>query len=129
MTGPSALSTVRPAPTDPGLIRAGIADKNGDWCGTIDLDQSYLNRVDQPLQFLVMSRVSAFTRGELAEWEGSLPDFVEDILANSRYGVYNVMLVRNVRGVYFREGIGRILTGALDRAIEPGALWSDVLLG
>ena len=129
MTGPSALSTVRPAPTDPGLIRAGIADKNGDWCGTIDLDQSYLNRVDQPLQFLVMSRVSAFTEGELMEWKGSLPDFVEDILANPRYGVYNVMLVRNVRGVYFREGIGRILTGALDRAIEPGALWSDVLLG
>ncbi|OAL40149.1 hypothetical protein AYO20_00569 [Fonsecaea nubica] len=93
LTGPSALSTVRPAPADPGLIRAGIADRNGLWCGTIDLDVAWMPRVGTPLDFLVMSRVSHFTDDELAIWEGTLPDDVEDLLARRNYGVYVVMLV------------------------------------
>jgi len=37
LIGPST-----PAPADPGLIRAGIADRNGEWCGTIALDVSWI---------------------------------------------------------------------------------------
>lgn len=128
LTGPSALSTVRPAPADPGLIRAGIADDRGWWCGTIDLDAAWMSRVGVPLEFLVMSQVSKFTEDELAIWEGTLPDEVEDILAQRDYGVYNVMLVSRKDGIYYREGLGRILTGALTRAVQPAG-WKDIILG
>lgn len=128
LTGPSALSTVRPAPADPGLIRAGIADRNGQWCGVIDLDEMWMSRISQPLEFLVMSKVSTFSDDELLHWEGTLPDVIEETLAQPGYGVYNVMLVRNIKGIRFREGLGRILVGALDRALDPGAVWEDILL-
>ncbi|EXJ95641.1 hypothetical protein A1O1_00763 [Capronia coronata CBS 617.96] len=129
LTGPSALSTVRPAPADPGLIRAGIADSNGLWCGTIDLNVAWMNRVGTPLQFLVMSRVSRFTDDELGIWEGTLPDDIEDLLTERNYGVYNVMLVSEKDGIYYREGLGRILTDALHRALGPGPEWKDIVLG
>lgn len=129
LTGPSALSTVRPAPADPGLIRAGIADRNGLWCGTIDLDVAWMHRVGTPLQFLIMSRVSRFTDDELSIWEGTLPDDTEDLLSGRNYGVYNVMLVTKQDGIYHREGLGRILTEALHRALAPGPEWTDIVLG
>jgi hypothetical protein len=129
LTGPSALSTVRPAPADPGLIRAGIADRNGVWCGTIDLDVSWMNRVITPVKFLIMSRVSKFTDDELAFWEDTMPDEVEDTIKRRDYGVYNVLLVSEHDGVSYREGLGRILAEALDRALEPGPTWTDVVLG
>ncbi len=131
LTGPSALSTVRPAPADPGLIRAGIADRNGQWCGTIDLDVQWMTRVRTPLEFLVMSKVGRFTEAEAHDWEGRLPDDVEEIIWGRRrkYEVYNVMLVSQRDGIYFREGMGRILTDALDRALDPGPEWKDIVLG
>lgn len=128
LTGPSALSTVRPAPADPGLIRAGIADRDGVWCGTIDLDETWMNRVGQSLEFLVMSRVTGFTEDELANWEGTLPDDVEDILAQRNYGVYNVLLVTEHRGMHYREGLGRVLVSSLSKALEPGPCWRNILL-
>jgi len=131
LTGPSALSTVRPAPADPGLIRAGIADRNGMWCGTIDLDVIWMNHVGTPLEFLIMSKVNAFTDDELAVWEGSpvVSDEVEEVISRRGYGVYNVLLVTKKHGIYFREGLGRIMIDALERAVEPGATWKDVFLG
>ena len=128
LTGPSALSTVRPAPADPGLIRAGIADRNGVWCGSIDLDVSWMGRINAPLDFLVMSRVSGFTDDELAFYESTLPDAVEEAMEKRDYGVYNVLLVSQVDGVCYREGLGRILTESLDRAWEPAG-WRDIVLG
>ncbi|KAL2408068.1 hypothetical protein ABEF95_014608 [Exophiala dermatitidis] len=129
LTGPSALSTVRPAPADPGLIRAGIADRNGLWCGTIDLNVDWMPRAGAPFEFLIMSRVSHFTDDELAIWEGTLPDDIEDMLSRREYGVYNVMLVSRKDGIYYREGLGRILTEALHRALEPGPEWKEIVLG
>jgi hypothetical protein len=128
LTGPSALSTVRPAPADPGLIRAGIADRHGVWCGTIDLDVVWITKAGISLEFLLMSRVSQFTEDELSIWEGFLPDDVEDILAGRNYGVYNVMLVSKKDGLYYREGLGRVLASALDRADEPAPRWKDIIL-
>jgi hypothetical protein len=128
MTGPSALSTVRPTPTDPGLVRAGIADRNGQWCGTIDLDNGYMRMVDIPFEFLVMSRVSGFTEDEQANWEGLLPDTIEEEMAQRDYGVYNVLLVSERGSVHYRAGLGRILTSCLDRALEPGPVWKDITL-
>lgn len=129
LTGPSALSTVRPAPADPGLIRVGISDKRGWWCGTINLDEDWTNRIGKPLEFLIMSRVSRFSDDELTIWEGELPDEVEDLLATKDYGVYNVMLVSHKDGIYYREGLGRILTVALENAVEPAPTWKDIILG
>ncbi len=129
LTGPSALSTVRPAPADPGLIRVGIADKHGFWCGTIDLDMIWMSRAGRPFEFLVMSKVSRFTDDELAFWEGTLPDDVEDVLAGRNYGVYIVLLVSKRAGIYYREGLGRIMVEGLDRALDPGPEWKDIVLG
>nr|KAK5434533.1 hypothetical protein LTR18_010408 [Exophiala xenobiotica] len=129
LTGPSALSTVRPAPADPGLIRVGIADKHDLWCGTIDLDMIWMSRAGRPFEFLIMSQVSQFTDDELSFWEGTLPDDVEDILAGRKYGVYIVLLVSKRAGIYYREGLGRIMIEGLDRALDPGPEWKDIVLG
>ena len=129
MTGPSALSTVRPSPTDPGLVRAGIADRDGLWCGTIDLDQGYMRMVDIPFEFLLMSRVRGFTEDEQINWEGLLPDVIEEEIARKDYGVYNVLLVSEREGVHYREGLGRIFTSCLERALDPGPVWKDIILG
>ncbi|KPI40622.1 uncharacterized protein AB675_10828 [Cyphellophora attinorum] len=130
MTGPAALSTKRPAPTDPGLIRAGIADKNGEWCGTIDLTMTYRELVGMPMEFLVMSRMSRFTEAEIEAYEqGWLPDAVEEEMSRRDYGAYNVLLVTCRDGVYYREALGRILASAVHRALAPGPVWKDVVLG
>ena len=129
MTGPSALSTVRPAPQDPGLIRAGIADRDRLWCGTIDLSVVYMNMVGMPLEFIFLSRVSGFTEDELAIWEGILPDAVEEELTRRDYGVYNVLLVSHRNGLHYREGLGRILCSSLGRALDAGPIWKDIILG
>ena len=81
------------------------------------------------MEFLVMSRVSRFTEDELAIWEGTLPDDVEKAMERRDYAVYNVILISQQDGIYYREGLGRILTEALDRATEPGPVWKDVVLG
>jgi hypothetical protein len=129
MTGPSALATARPAPTDPGLIRIGITDRNGEWCGTIDLNVAYRNMIGISLEFIIMSRLSRFVEQELEIWEGWLPDAVEDEIEGRDYGVYNVLLVTRRDGVCYREGLGRILASSLDRALHPGPVWKDVVLG
>lgn len=139
MTGPSALSTVRPAPADPHLIRAGIYDCSGSWCGTIHLDEGWLRYVNRPLEFLLMSRVDAFAEDEMALWEGLLPDEVEKLVEkprgmnpkdwNPKYGVYNALLVMKHGNIYYKYGLGRILVSALERALDPGPIWEDVLLG
>lgn len=129
LTGPSALSTVRPAPADPGLIRCGIADRDGVWCGTIDLDETWLSRVAFPREFLILSEVDTFTQDELSLWDGILPDAVEDALNQPNYGVYNVLLVVRRGGICYREGLGRILRDSLDKALEPGPVWKHILLG
>ena len=129
MTGPSALATARPAPTDQGLIRVGIADRDGQWCGTIDLNVSYRQLVNMPFEFLIMSRVSGFADGELDLWEGWLPDSIEEELERRDYGVYNVLLVTHLDGVYRREGLGRVLTSSISRAMDPGPVWKNVVLG
>jgi hypothetical protein len=76
-----------------------------------------------------MSQVSQFTDDELAFWEGTLPDDVEDILAGRKYGVYIVLLVSKRAGIYYREGLGRIMIEGLDRALDPGPEWKDIVLG
>lgn len=134
LTGPSALSTVRPAPADPGIIRTGIADRNGEWCGTIDLDDDIWGpRIEAriPFKFLIMSRVGGFAEEELNTWEASpfFPDAAEDEIERFDYGVYNVMLVSERDGVFYREALGRILTSAVSRALDPKPCWQDVLLG
>ena len=129
MTGPSALSTVRPSPTDPGLVRAGIANRDGQWCGTIDLDNGYMKMVDIPFELLLMSRVGGFTEDEQINWEGLLPDVIEEEMARRDYGVFDVLLVSERDGVHHREGLGRILASSLGSALDPGPVWKDIVLG
>jgi len=131
LTGPSALSTVRPAAADPGLLRIGIADRNGTWCGTIDLDKKWEMKTGSPLKFLIMSRMSCFAEEEINTWKDSpfVPDAAEDEMKRFDYGVYNVMLVSEHKGVYRREGLGRILTSAVATALDPEPCWQDILLG
>lgn len=39
----------------PGLHRLGILDNNGDWCGTIVLDDSWLTKIGKPFEFIAIS--------------------------------------------------------------------------
>lgn len=132
LTGPSALSTVRPAAADPGLLRVGIADRYGQWCGTIDLDEKWEVKVGRPLPFLVMSKLSGFSEEEMSSWEDEallISDAAEEEMKRVNYGVFNIMLVSEHKGVYYREGVGRVLASALQRSWDLQPCWKDVLLG
>lgn len=133
LTGPSALSTVRPAPADPELtklIRAGILDRDGAWCGTIDLDEEvWKHRIGEPFEFIVLSMVPTFTQDEKYTWESIVPDEIEAIMKRFEYGVYNVLLCSEKDGIHYREGLGRILTDALDKALDDGPMWKEIMLG
>ena len=131
LTGPTALSTIRPAPADPGLLRTGIRDRNGQWCGTIDLDEKWQVKIGVPLKFLVMSRLSRFAEDEIEMWKDYpfFPDAVDEEIKRFDYGVYTVMLVSEHKGVHRREGLGRILASSLKNALDPEPYWQDVLLG
>lgn len=101
------------------------------WCGTIDLDKKWEIRTGIPLKFLIMSRMSCFAEEEINTWKDSphFPDSAEDEMQRFDYGVYNVMLVSERKGVFYREGVGRILANALANALDPEPCWQDVLLG
>lgn len=73
--------------------------------------------------------VPRFTQDEKYTWESIVPDEVEDTMKRFEYGVYNVLLCSEKDGIHYREGLGRILTDALDKALGPGPVWKEIMLG
>jgi hypothetical protein len=121
-SGPSTLSTTRPAPLDPHLMRAGLSDRNDSWCGSILLDESWNDRVGNIVEFVILSTLDRFAPNELYAWQDYLPRH-ETIMS-----VYNVLLIARHDSTVSRVSIGRVLQTSLKSSYAPGPVWKEFLL-
>lgn len=105
------------------ICRCDIADKNGDWCGSLALDQAVVNDRDGDLfRFIAISEAEAFTEEECPLWTYYIPKDRSE----SRWDLYFViMLERNVeRGLWERAGLGKVFQAAfMERS------WDEIKLG
>lgn len=112
----------------PGLHRLGILDNNGDWCGTIVLDDSWLTKIGKPLEFIAISEARDFSLEEYDSWTYYLPKEREQ----SEWDVYFALLVERGEGKWFfrRVGLAKIFKSAFHgSSVEPGYSWKHIMLG
>jgi hypothetical protein len=121
-SGPSTLSTTRPAPLDPHLMRTGLSDLNNAWCGSILLDESWKDRIGTIVELVVLSSLDRFTPKETSAWQDYLPDD-ETIMP-----VYNVLMIARHDPTVSRVSIGRVLQTSLKSSYAPGPVWKEFLL-
>ncbi|KAK2028306.1 hypothetical protein LX32DRAFT_663999 [Colletotrichum zoysiae] len=103
-TGPSFASKL-----EPGLLRFGLLDANGDWCGTVILEDAWSAR-------------------ELDTWDSYVP---EDREVAGWHLCHALLIVwDDDRAVARRDGLAKIYRRAFDLAsFEPGKAWREITLG
>ncbi|KAK8188919.1 heterokaryon incompatibility protein-domain-containing protein [Phyllosticta capitalensis] len=111
----------------PGLQRLGILDNKGDWCGTIVLEESWMSKIGQPLEFLAISEARDFSLEEFDSWTYYIPQRREQ----SEWEVFFALLVRKTEtGAYERVGLAKIFQHAFYvNSFGPGLVWKQVVLG
>jgi hypothetical protein len=119
---PSTLSTTRPAPLDPHLMRAGLSDLNNAWCGSILLDESWKDRVGTVVELVILSSLDRFAANELYAWQDYLPK------GETTMSVYNVLMIARHDSTVSRVSIGRVLQTSLKSSYAPGPVWKELLL-
>jgi len=106
-----------------GLIRCDIADKAGDWCGTIVLNEKWIeNRAGTLLQFIAISDAKSFTKKECPNWTHYIPKDQEEV----EWDLYYVLLIEQNRErlVWERIGLGKVFQAAFDVNT-----WDEIKLG
>lgn len=111
-----------PGPASDGvkLQRYSIADDNGDWCGSIVLDDSWF-RAQQRLrhEFIAMSDAMHFSNKECDTWTYYIPKEREE----SEWDVFYVLLIEYEVDMWKRVGLGKVFKGAFH-----GAEWKEITL-
>jgi len=121
-SGPSTLSTTRPAALDTRLIRAGLSDLKGAWCGSVLLEESWRSFVGTIVELVILSGSHCFTPDELHAWQDHLPQ------PDTPMSVYNVLLIERHDFTVSRVSIGRVLQSSLELSHPPGPVWREYLL-
>ncbi|KAK2048940.1 hypothetical protein LZ31DRAFT_538734 [Colletotrichum somersetense] len=122
-TGPSFASKL-----EPGLLRFGLLDANGDWCGTVILEDVWSARVGAVVEFAAVSDARDFSMEELDTWNYYVPEDREV----AEWHLYYALLIvwDDDRAVARRDGLAKIYRRAFDLAsFEPGRAWREVTLG
>lgn len=111
----------------PGLHRLGILDNKGDWCGTILLDDRWLGRIGQSLEFIAISEAREFSLDKYDSWTYYVPRDREQ----SEWDLYFALLVQKTeKGHYERAGLAKIFKSAFHaHSHEPGIEWKQIVLG
>ncbi|KAK8209356.1 heterokaryon incompatibility protein-domain-containing protein [Phyllosticta capitalensis] len=123
----SMSSTSFASDLQPGLRRLGILDNKGDWCGTIVLEESWMRKIGQPLEFLAISEARDFSLQECDSWTYYVPQRREQ----SEWDIYFALLVKKTEtGAYERVGLAKIFKHAFHvNSFGPGLVWKQVVLG
>lgn len=116
-----------PAPA-PGLRRFGLGDAKGDWCGTVVLEDRWLDRVGDTLEFVALSEARDFSMQELDTWTYYVP---EDRDVSEWYAFYALMITWNKKHeVAERVGLAKIYKDAFENgSLKPGKGWREIVLG
>ncbi|XHF98560.1 hypothetical protein AWENTII_002109 [Aspergillus wentii] len=109
--------------SDTGLCQCDIVDKNGDWCGSIVLDEKWIHRREAHIfSFIAISEAKRFTDDECPVWTYYIPKERDE----SEWDLYYVLLLeRNVeRGLWERAGLGKVFQAAFREKT-----WAEIKLG
>ncbi|KAJ2901828.1 heterokaryon incompatibility protein [Zalerion maritima] len=123
MTGSAFASDL-----EPGLHRFGILDQNGDWCGTMVLDENWYNQVGRIFEFAAISEARDFSMEELDTWNYYIPG---ERKVSEWYLVYALLITWDKdRTVAERAGIAKIYQNAFRKSsFPPGSNWREIALG
>ncbi|KAK3317641.1 hypothetical protein B0T19DRAFT_469391 [Cercophora scortea] len=106
-----------------GLCRCNVADKAGDWCGSIVLPAQWAaEREGLPLMFVAISDAKSLTAEECPVWNYYITKEKDE----SEWDLYYVMLLeRNLgRALYERVAVGKVFQAAFGNAV-----WDEIKLG
>ena len=105
--------------------RGTIVNANGDFCGSVHLDGDVptADRLDQPMEFIVLSEACSAMGGSEIE--------NREIMDKSRWDLYWVMLIerRSEDSQAERRGIGQVYQTAVGKALAPSPTWREISLG
>jgi hypothetical protein len=106
--------------SNPELVRCNIADKFGDWCGTIMLDARWVSGAKTAKQeFIAISEAKRFTEDECRIWSYYIPKEREE----SEWDLFYVLLIAWSDGRWERVGLGKVFKEAFRDAI-----WKEIVL-
>lgn len=116
----------------PGLTKYDIADQSGDWCGSIILDQNFVqsekergHKVEGSIRnFLAISDARAFTKEECDVWTYYVPKERE----NSEWDLYYVFLVQQRDRIWYRVALGKVFKASFENAAQQKR-WREIILG
>ncbi|GKZ26586.1 hypothetical protein AbraIFM66951_002815 [Aspergillus brasiliensis] len=106
-----------------GLRWCDIVDTEGDWCGSIVLEEeSVAKRQGYLCTFIALSEAKRFTLDECPVWTYYIPKEREE----SEWDLYYVLLLeRNEEhGLWERAGLGKVFQAAF-----RGNVWAEIKLG
>ena len=115
-------NTEAPSPGD-GLARCHVADKSGDWCGSVVVNEDWAQKNEERLcQFIAISDAKNFAKDECTNWTHYIPKDQEDV----EWDLYYVLLIQpNLdRLVWERVGLGKVFQAAFELSN-----WDEIKLG
>lgn len=104
-----------------GLCRYDIADQIGDWCGSLVLDEKWIN--DSGLsrhEFIAISDAKAFTHEECDVWTYYIPKERDQ----SEWDLFYVLLVERKNVKWERVALGKVFKTAFANSV-----WKEIILG
>ncbi|KAK7942445.1 heterokaryon incompatibility protein-domain-containing protein [Apiospora aurea] len=136
-TEPGSDSGEKTADICTSLRECDILDENGDWCGSVVLDDPPISfQSSEPGKklspFIALSDAKAFTARECPAWDydhhGQAPEVEEEGLhdGHDRWDLYHVLLLQRdeERRLWERRGLGKVFKAAF-RDKE----WAEIKLG
>ena len=111
-----------------GLQRFGIADCNGDWCGTVVLSHSQSRTLGSGVahEFIAISEAKNFAEEEYDGWTY----YTATEKDQSEWDLYYVLLIEHDKdGIAHRVGLGKIYKEAFSRSCGGQMEWKELLLG
>ena len=109
--------------SESGLRQCDILDKEGDWCGSIILEEDWIEPQDGHMfHFMAISDAKAFTQDECPVWTYYIPKERHE----SEWDLYYVLLLErnHERGLWERVGLGKSF-----KIVFPENTWREIKLG
>ncbi|KAF2123916.1 HET-domain-containing protein [Dothidotthia symphoricarpi CBS 119687] len=109
-----------------GLSWCSLSDAEGDWCGTVLLENEWTQAGDGPYEFIAISEARDFSTEEHDSWNFYVPRDRVD----SQWDLYYVLLIQTFpNGISERVGLGKVFKDAFEKSLQPGYSWKEISLG
>ncbi len=113
---------------DPLKRRYGLADNQGDWCGTVTVhtDANLLTNHESTYHFLAISEARHFSLEETDTWTYYIPKERDQ----SEWDLYYVLLITyDEHHIAERVGLGKVFKNGFANSCGAGPEWKEIILG